>query len=873
MQSLFETHDAPAAPLASMLVLAPAPVDRAYSYAVPPGMEVAPGDYVRVKLGPREVTGVVWGVSEDDIPAKKLKAIIEKAPLPPMPAVQRDFIDWVAAYTMTRVGMVLKMSLSAPDILTPPKATARVYRLSAFAAKTLSPPGRGQGEGASSASAETISLVARARTLRRDQTELEKSLWSLLRDRRLAAYKFKRQHPIPPYIVDFVCLDRRVIVELDGGQHAAQEEYDSKRDAFLTAQGYRILRFWNNELSENPEGVLSRLIETLGVAPSPQPSPRGGEGVLLRNLSPSRRKVLALLQQGEKRASDLGVSASVLKGLAEMGLIEAVDVFAVAPCNHPDAQRAGPVLSPDQAAAARHLCAMGPRVALIDGVTGAGKTETYFEAVADILKAGKQVLILLPEIALSNAFLDRFQSRFGCAPALWHSGLTPARRRNTWRGVASGETKVVVGARSALFLPYADLGLIIVDEEHDPAYKQEEGGAIYHARDMAVVRGHLGKIPVVLVSATPSLETMVNAWAGRYDHLHLPDRHGGATMPDMHLIDLRQDKPERQHFIAPTLKTAIAETLARGEQVLLFLNRRGYAPLTLCRTCGQRMECPRCTAWLVEHRAGKNLQCHHCGYAMPFPETCPTCGDVNSLAACGPGVERIYEEVQESFPDARSIILASDTAENPDALRDVLSDIRERRVDIVIGTQIIAKGHHFPGLTLVGVIDADLGLGGGDLRAAERTYQLLHQVAGRAGREELKGTVYLQTWFPENRVMQALAGVGRDAFLDVEAQERERSFMPPYSRLVGIIVSGRDERQVDDVSKALGRSAPQGEGIRTLGPAPAPFYRLRGDYRRRLLVQADKGLNIQKAVAEWLGGVKTPAQIRVQVDIDPQSFL
>lgn len=867
MQTLFETHDAPPTPFRQMAVLVPAPVGRAYSYAVPPGMTVAPGDYVRVKLGRRDMVGVAWGESAEDI---KLKPILEKLPLPPMGSVQRDFIDWVAAYTMTPAGMVLKMCLSAPDIFSPPKAAARVYRLTKFARDHASPPPSRRGEVGRGG-------AANAKTLRKNMTEPERKLWSLLRGGQ-AGHDFRRQHPIPPYVVDFICVAQRLIIELDGETHIGREIRDQKRTAFLEGLGYRVIRFWNNEVMENPDGVMVRVAEALQMPPPPTPAlppSEGGKGSerLLRNLSPARRRVLEVLQQGEKRAADLGVSASVLKGMVELGLIEAVDVFAAAPCNHPDAHRQGPQLSADQAAAARHLCAMGPRVALIDGVTGAGKTETYFEAVADVLKTGKQVLILLPEIALSNAFLDRFQSRFGCAPALWHSNLPPARRRNTWRGVASGETKVVVGARSALFLPYADLGLVIVDEEHDPAYKQEEGGAIYHARDMAVVRGHLGKIPVVLVSATPSLETMVNAWAGRYDHLHLPDRHGGATMPEMHLIDLRQDKPERQQFIAPTLKAAMAETLARGEQVLLFLNRRGYAPLTLCRTCGQRMECPRCTAWLVEHKAGKNLQCHHCGYAMPFPETCPTCGDVHSLAACGPGVERIYEEVQNDFPDARSIILASDTAEHPDTLRDVLSDIRERRVDIVIGTQIIAKGHHFPGLTLVGVIDADLGLGGGDLRAAERTYQLLHQVAGRAGREELKGTVYLQTWFPENRVMQALAGVGRDAFLDVEAQERERSFMPPYSRLVGIIVSGRDERQVDEVSKALGRNAPQGEGIRTLGPAPAPFYRLRGDYRRRLLVQADKALNVQRAVAEWLGGVKVPAQIRVQVDIDPQSFL
>ena len=392
-----------------------------------------------------------------------------------------------------------------------------------------------------------------------------------------------------------------------------------------------------------------------------------------------------------------------------------------------------------------------------------------FESPRLAARCGPDVLILLPEIALSNAFLDRFKSRFGCNPALWHSNLSPKHRKTTWRGVAEGYSKVIVGARSALFLPYADLGLIIVDEEHDPAYKQEEG-VIYNARDMAVVRAHLGKIPAILVSATPSLETVHNAWSGRYDHLHLPDRFGGARLPDVHIIDLKEDKPERQHFISPTLKNAMIETLQAGQQVLLFLNRRGYAPLTLCRTCGHRLNCPRCTAWLVEHKKGQLLQCHHCGFNMKPPKACPECSAADSFAACGPGVERILEEVKACFPDARTMLLASDTAESNEKLKEMLADIRDHKVDIIVGTQIIAKGHHFPNLTLVGVIDADLGLNGGELRAAERTYQLLHQVAGRAGREAKKGVVYLQTFMPEHKIMRALAHEARDHFLETEAR-------------------------------------------------------------------------------------------------------
>ncbi len=433
---------------------------------------------------------------------------------------------------------------------------------------------------------------------------------------------------------------------------------------------------------------------------------------------------------------------------------------------------------------------------------------------------------------------------------------------------------------------------------------------IYHARDMAVVRANLGKFPIVLVSATPSLETVQNAWSGRYEHLHLPDRFGGARMPDIECIDMRVDKPESQHFISPPLKAAMIETLEKGEQVLLFLNRRGYAPLTLCRGCGHRMDCPRCTAWLVEHKSGGppsqgyastgKLQCHHCGFSTRVPSECPQCNAKESFAACGPGVERVFEEAKAYFPDANILMLASDTAENNEALQKMLADIREGRVDIIIGTQIIAKGHHFPNLTLVGVVDADLGLAGGELRAAERCYQLLHQVAGRAGREEKdghrRGRVMLQTYMPDHRIMQALSSCqnkhplgggdprlrgdaeegrisGRDHFLEVEAAEREAAHMPPYTRLVGIIVAGRDEGQVIEIAKALGRTAPQGEKVSTLGPAPAPFARLRGKYRYRLLVQADKNIHIQKTIAAWVASVKCPSTVRIYIDIDPQSFL
>ncbi|MCB9989548.1 MAG: primosomal protein N' [Rhodospirillales bacterium] len=645
---------------------------------------------------------------------------------------------------------------------------------------------------------------------------------------------------------------------------------------------------WSAHYNMAPRGAVLKMALS---APKGLEEGKGGTGYRLKimteeeqaylSLSPKQRKVMEMLSGGNPRtaaalAKKAGCTPGVIKTLAKNGVLEEVTIPEIPPCSHPDHERHGPQLSEAQAMAAEELTAYieagGYHAALLDGVTGAGKTETYFEAVAAALQQDKQVLILLPEIALSNAFLDRFESRFGCAPALWHSQLTPAQRRKTWRGVMTGQSKVVVGARSALFLPYADLGLIIVDEEHDPAYKQEDN-VIYHARDMAIVRAHVGKIPIVLVSATPSLETMVNVWDGRYQLLHLPDRHGGASMPDVHVIDMREDKPERQHFIAPTLMAALAANFECGEQSLLFLNRRGYAPLTICRGCGHRMACPRCTAWLVEHRATGRLHCHHCDYAMPMPDTCPDCGERESLAACGPGVERIFEEVTAYFPQARVKILASDTAQTHEELKQMLADIRDHKVDIIIGTQIIAKGHHFPNLTLVGVVDADLGLQGGDLRAAERTYQLLHQVAGRAGREQLKGHVFLQTWFPDNKVMKALASGDRDEFLEAEAAEREEAHMPPFSRLAGIVVSGKNEDQVIGVSNALGKSAPQGATIQTLGPADAPFYRLRGNFRRRLLVRADKNIDLQKTLAAWVSQIKIPSTVRIYLDIDPQSFL
>ena len=541
----------------------------------------------------------------------------------------------------------------------------------------------------------------------------------------------------------------------------------------------------------------------------------------------------------------------------------------------PDPDHPGSVLSPAQEEAAAELVAAaagGFSVTLLDGVTGAGKTEVYLEAIAACVRQGRQALVLLPEIALSAQWLERFERRFGVAPALWHSDLTPRTRRVTWEAVAEGAARVVVGARSALFLPYPKLGLIVVDEEHEAAFKQEEG-VVYHARDMAVVRARLAAASAILVSATPSLETLVNAARGRYRRIRLPERHGGARLPEVAAIDLRLHAPDRGRFLSPPLIAAVAETLARGEQAMLFLNRRGYAPLTLCRHCGHRLQCPNCSAWLVEHRAAGLLQCHHCGHTMPPPAACPACGAVASLTPVGPGVERITEEAEAAFPEARRLVMASDTLTGPDAAAKAARAITGREVDLLIGTQIVAKGWHFPHLTLVGVVDADLGLTGGDLRAAERTFQLLHQVAGRAGRAEAPGRVLIQTFAPEHPVMAALVSGDLDAFMASEADARRPGCWPPFGRLAALIVSARNAIAADDAASALGRAAPSGEGIGVLGPAPAPLALLRGRHRRRLLLRTARGIAPQELLRAWLGRVKLPREVEVRVDIDPISFL
>ena len=715
-------------------VLLPVPLGQVYDYRVPEGISLRPGDFVRVPLGPRKLIGVVWGEGAGDVADSKLRAVIEKLPAPPMSDVSRKFVDWVASYTLSSQGAVLKMAMSVLDAIEPPKGV-KAYRVA---------------------------------------------------------------DPLPEI-----------------------------------------------KMTKTRESILN----------------------VLRNGPPLTASEAAL---------EAGCSPAVVAGLAKQGaLVEAQQIRPMR-FDQPDPDKEGPELSKVQQYAADQMAAKVGRdrytAMLLDGVPGSGKTEVYFEAVAEAIRQGKQVLVLLPEIALGSQWLARFEKRFGARPAQWHSDLGQRERRETWRAVADGRASVVVGARSALFLPYKDLALIVVDEEHDPAFKQEEG-VIYHARDMAVVRGHLGKIPVCLASATPSLESVINAQTGKYALLHLPERHGGAVLPELDLIDMRKEKLPATRWLSPSLQDALIQTFEAGEQAMLFLNRRGYAPLTLCRTCGFRMKCPNCSAWLVEHRVRGRLQCHHCGHNIQMPTACPECSSEGTFAASGPGVERLAEEVMNTFPDARLAMASSDTITGPVAAQALVDKIERHDVDLIIGTQLVAKGYHFPLLTLVGVVDGDLGLAGGDLRAAERTYQLLYQVAGRAGRGEKPGRVLVQTYQPDHAVMQAMKSGVRDSFIAEEVRAREELSMPPFGRLVSLIVSGKNVMDVENQAAHLARSAPRYDGVQVLGPAPAPLAQLRGKFRHRLLMKLESGVAPQKIMREWLAHVTRVKGARIQVDVDPQSFL
>ncbi len=640
------------------------------------------------------------------------------------------------------------------------------------------------------------------------------------------------------------------------------------------------------EYTLTPMSAMLRLASRapgLGDAPSMRKVYRLGESVPER-LTDARSRVIEVLRDygglsftlGEL-AEMAGVGTTVVKGLVKLGAVREEDTPRDTPYMQLDPTYGGKELTEDQATCA-DVIATGMRAGkyattLLKGVTGSGKTEVYLEAVAECLRLGRQALVLLPEIALTSEFITRVEARFGAKPAEWHSGVTMTERRRCWKMVGQGDAQMVVGARSALFLPFRDLGLIVVDEEHDTSYKQEDG-ALYNARDMAVLRASLNDAQVVLASATPSLESWANADAGKYQRLDLTSRFGEAVMPKMSAIDMRSEDVPSGRWISPALQAGITMRIEKGEQSLVFLNRRGYAPVTICRACGHQIACDHCDARMVEHRFLKRLMCHQCGETKPMPEACPSCQVEGKLAPVGPGVERISEEVEALFPDARTVILSSDLFGSARALKERIEQIAAGEADIIIGTQIVAKGHNFPLLTLVGVIDADLGLQGSDLRAAERTFQLMRQVAGRAGRAAAQGEAVLQTYQPEHPVIRAILSGDEEDFWAAEAEQRRMAGVPPYGRMAGIVLSSPSVQEVFDLGAELAkRDGPLRQiGAQVFGPAPAPIARIRGRHRVRLLVKAAKGAPIQAALAAWVAQIRVPNSVRLSIDIDPQSF-
>ncbi|MBU2991963.1 primosomal protein N' [Octadecabacter sp. 1_MG-2023] len=621
----------------------------------------------------------------------------------------------------------------------------------------------------------------------------------------------------------------------------------------------------------------------LGDAPSMRKVYRLGSETPTR-MTDARTKVLEVLREYGglaftlKEVADMaGVTSSVVKGLVKLGAVSEEDSPRDLPYPKLDPDYGSKELTKDQRAGAKVLCeavrsgAYG--TTLLKGVTGSGKTEVYLEAVAECLRSGRQALVLLPEIALTSEFITRVEARFGMKPAEWHSGVTMTERRRCWKMVGQGAAQLVVGARSALFLPFQDLGLIIVDEEHDTSYKQEDG-VLYNARDMTVLRASLNSAQVVLASATPSLESWANVEAGKYARVTLASRYGVAVLPKMSAIDMRVEDLPGSRWVSPSLQRMVQTRLEKGEQSLLFLNRRGYAPVTICRACGHQIGCDHCDATMVEHRFLKRLMCHQCGETKPMPSVCPSCEAEDKLAPVGPGVERMAEEAQELFPDAKIAVLSSDLYGSARALKEHIESIARGEADVIVGTQLVAKGHNFPKLTLVGVIDADLGLQGSDLRAAERTFQLMRQVAGRAGRAEIEGEAVMQTFQPEHPVIRAILGGDEEAFWAAEAGERRAAGVPPYGRMAGIVLSSPNVQEVFDLGAAMARQdGPLRKiGAQVFGPAPAPIARIRGRHRVRLLVKAEKTAPLQQALAAWAAQFKLRGELRMAIDIDPQSF-
>ncbi len=667
----------------------------------------------------------------------------------------------------------------------------------------------------------------------------------------------------------------------DDGQRTLKEIAGVKATQPLSAEMLKFISWTARYNCVSPGLVLRMVIRSYkALDPSPVVTHFSPSGILPAKMSPARAAILERGGPFPARASEIaeraGVSAGVVRSFEKAGGMRAQSLAVDGPFGAPDAAYGGMALTPAQRNASDDLIYQVAQkdfnVSLLDGVTGSGKTEVYFEAVAEALKDGGQALILVPEIALTQAGMSRFKTRFGAEPAPWHSQLPDAQRRRIWREAAQGRAQLVVGARSALYLPFPNLRLIVVDEEHDTSYKQEEG-VIYNARDMAVVRAKIAKHSVVLASATPSLESLVNARSGRYAHVVLPERPGAVTLPEIKLVDLKDHPPEKGDYISAPLIDAARQVLARGEQAMLYLNRRGYAPLIICRNCGEKLKSPDTDSWLVEHRATGRVMCHKTGFSMRMPKACPDCKAEDTLVPVGPGVERVAEEAARHFPEAKIEIFSSDTSGSPADIAARMARMEQGEIDILVGTQMVVKGHNFPHLTFVGVVDGDLSLAGGDPRAGERTYQTLVQVAGRAGRADKPGHALIQTHQPEHEALAALAAGDRERFISAELALREALLLPPYGKLAAIIISGPDKVKAAAFAKKVVSLAPRTDGVEILGPSEPPIGRLRGMYRQRILIQSEDTVNLSKYMLTWRGRIKTPNKYKFHIDIDPQSFM
>ena len=880
-------------------VLLPLGLGRVLDYRFS-GKRPALGSFVKVPLGGRSVIGVVWQKLDGDkeFPLSKLKPIYEILRVPLMSAEQQKFVNWVADYTLSMPGNVLKMSMSVPDALKK-LPTQTLYRKTSGAHD----PMRLTEKRLKALEQIIENKTYSAKEIARLGGVSEAVVRGMIKLGLLEGVERLRDRPyLPPdptlpgpdLTDEQTAAVAALKTSLDKGFRPTALEGvtgSGKTEVYFEAIAEVLKKPEAQVLILLPEialtnQLLDRFEARFGARPIEWHSDLG---------KAERRRAWRSVIAGEARIVvgarsalflpfthlsliivEGGVSEAVVRGMIKLGLLEGVERLRDRPYLPPDPTLPGPDLTDEQTAAVAALKTSldkGFRPTALEGVTGSGKTEVYFEAIAEVLKKPEaQVLILLPEIALTNQLLDRFEARFGARPIEWHSDLGKAERRRAWRSVIAGEARIVVGARSALFLPFTHLSLIIVDEEHDQSFKQEEG-VPYHARDMAVMRANLAECAIILSSATLSYETLANIERERYARVTLKKRYGGATLPDISGIDMREEKLPADRWLSNKLVEELKATLARGEQGMLFLNRRGYAPLTLCRTCGTRIECPDCTAWLVEHRLKARLICHHCGYSVPKPKHCPECGDTESLAICGPGVERLEEEVATLFPSAKRLVMTSDTMTSPAKAAEMVAKIATGVADIIIGTQVITKGYHFPNLTLVGVIDADLGLKGGDLRAGERTFQQLEQVAGRAGREHLKGHVFIQTFMPENPVMAALLSGDKPRFITEDMKQRRQYGMPPFGRLASVVISGPKHRDVEDFAHVLARAFPGRDGVQLFGPAQAYMARLKGQFRYRLLVKAGRNVHLQNLIRGWMDGLKIPPRVKAKIDIDPYSFL